>query len=194
MCCYIQLKHCVRSTCTNSLVVKRNIPWFILEQTNSRQWILALSAKGSLPSSQFSYIMCIYLPVLKDPWQLQVVIQVFSLGTKDLIKKMHEPKADFFSSLPDLASGCSIPWGQKPQMICVSSKSSLEETKLISNELKNLFFIFERAWGSIFTHSLFFQILPKKNESQGGPGWEPAASLVNGFWKSVSLFFLAVRY
>lgn len=98
-----------KSTCTNILVVKRNIPWFILEQTNSRQRILVLSAKGSLHSSQYCYIMCINLPVLEDQWQLQVVIQAFSLGTKDFIKKMHEPKANFFSSLPDPASGCSIP-------------------------------------------------------------------------------------
>lgn len=84
---------------------KKEYPWFILEQTSSHLWILVLSAKGSVPASQCSYIMCVNLPVLEDPWQLQVVIQVFSLGTKDLIKKMHEPKSNFFSSLPDPVQG-----------------------------------------------------------------------------------------
>lgn len=134
---------------------KEEYPWFILEQTSSHLWILVLSAKGSIPASQCSYIMCINLPVLEDPWQLQVVIQVFSLGTKDLIKKMHEPKSNFFSSLPDPASGCSIPWGQKHQMICVSSKSSLDETKLILNDQKNSSYF----WGPK-KHLCLFTFLP----------------------------------
>lgn len=90
------------------------------------------------PPSQCFYIMHIILPVSKDPWQLQVVIQVFSLGTMDLIEKIYEPKAKAFGSLQDPASGCSTPRGWKHQMNRVSSSPALEVAKLSLNEQKHI--------------------------------------------------------